>query len=772
MADERDSFYRRVVDATHIGVYESTADGRLLRANERLAGIFGYRDAATMCAEPGHSRDRFYRNRADRDRIIERIRAGIDIADFLCEGKRQDGRPLWFTQSATRRIDESGTEIFTGTIVDVTALLEAQARARHAEEAYGSIFANAGVGIYRSSPDGRQLRANPALVAFNGYSSEAELLAAVNDIAAEWYVDPARRAEFKARIERDGRVVDFVSEVFRHGTRERAWVRESAWLVRDAEGKILCYEGMLEDITKRQNEQLTLAEARAREAEIAHGSIYENAGVGIYRASADGRLLRANPALVAFDGYASEAELLAAIAGVHEDWYVDPARRDEFKRRMALDGRVANFVSEVYRHKSRARAWIRESAWAVRDGAGKLLCYEGIVEDVTEQQNEQLKLAEARARALAAEADYRSIFENVDFGVYRSTPEGILQRVNAALARINGFATPEQQLYAVREAGMSGRDWYVDPDRLALFREARNRDGYVRNFESEILRRATGERAWISESGWVVRDADGKVVAFEGTVVDITERRRAEAELRDAKATAEAASAAKSAFLAVMSHELRTPLNAIIGFAEIIAGRLFGPNDARYFEYADDIRASGKHLLELINDILDLSKIVAGRLELFETEIAVEPLYASLAKMFAAGADKAAVSFGIELAEPTLAVRADSMRLQQVLMNLLSNAIKFTPPGGQVRLFARRLPDAICLGVSDTGVGMTQDDARLAVEPFTQIDSQLARRHEGTGLGLAICKELASLHGGTLAIDSEKGKGTTVTLRLPLARSV
>jgi signal transduction histidine kinase len=219
-----------------------------------------------------------------------------------------------------------------------------------------------------------------------------------------------------------------------------------------------------------------------------------------------------------------------------------------------------------------------------------------------------------------------------------------------------------------------------------------------------------------------------------------------------------------------MSHELRTPLNAIIGFAEIIAGRLFGPNDPRYFDYAGDIHTSGKHLLELINDILDLSKIVAGRLELVESELELAPLYAGLAKMFVANADKAAISIVVEMAEPQLSVRADSMRVQQILMNLLSNAIKFTPPGGQVRLFARRSLDSVCLGVSDTGVGMTPEEARLAVEPFTQVDSRLSRSHEGTGLGLAICKELASLHQGMLTIDSEKGKGTTVTLCLPLGR--
>ena len=321
---------------------------------------------------------------------------------------------------------------------------------------------------------------------------------------------------------------------------------------------------------------------------------------------------------------------------------------------------------------------------------GSVLCYEGTIEDITERHLAEVGLAKAKRAAEQAEADYRSMFDNADFGIYRTRPDGVQLRSNLALARINGFSSEAEQLDAVEKATVSGRGWYVIADRRAEYQRLLHRDGHVKNFESEVIRRATGERAWVSENGWLVRDPDGNVIAYEGTVTDITERKRAESELYEAKAAAEAASAAKSAFLAVMSHELRTPLNAIIGFAEIIEHRLFGPDDQRYFEYAADIRNSGTHLLNLINDILDLSKIAAGRLELVEVPVGVEALAGATIKLFAASATKAGLAIVADIPDPALRVRGDSLRLQQVLMNLVSNAIKFTSPGGRVRVFARR----------------------------------------------------------------------------------
>ena len=636
MSDTDGEFHRRIFETARIGIFETRADGRLLRVNAHLARLFGFASPDDMIRLGGDVGDGYFARRTDRERYAAAMRADGAVVDFVAEARRHDGGRFWFCLSATRLRAEEGSGNVVGTLFDVTALVEAQDRAFEAENAHRSIFENAAIGMYRSTPDGRQLRANPALVRFNGYETETELLAAVKDIAAEWYVEPGRRAEFARRLESEGRITGFVSEVFRHKTRERVWISESAWIVRRPDGGVLCYEGTVEDITER--------------------------------------------------------------------------------------------------HQAQER------------------------------------LARALAAAEESEADYRSIFDNADFGIYRTRPDGIQIRANPALARINGFASEAEQLEAVARAHGSGNGWYVDPERRAVFREILFREGTVKNFESEVIRRATGERAWISENCWLIRDKAGNVVCYEGTITDITERKRADVELHEAKTAAEAASAAKSAFLAVMSHELRTPLNAIIGFAEIIEGRMFGDTDRRYFEYAADIRSSGSHLLRLINDILDLSKIGAGRLDLTDTPIVLDDLVAGTIKLFAANATKAELQIVADVADPALAVWADSLRLQQVLMNLVSNAIKFTPPGGQVRVFARAGDDAVRIGVADSGVGMTPEEAKAAMEPFVQIDARLARRHEGTGLGLSISRELVALHGGRLVIDSAKGTGTTVTIELPTNR--
>jgi PAS domain S-box-containing protein len=768
MADSSDDFYRLIFDSARVGIYETTGDGWLLRANAHLATMFGYANPAEMHANPGHVGDRFYARRADRERFARLLRTEGAVSEFVCEGKRNDGGRLWFSQSAVREVREDGVEVFLGTMLDVTALVEAQDRALQAEAAYRSMFENASLGIYRSTPDGRQLRANPALVRFNGYASESELLAAVEDIATEWYVEPGRRDEFKRLIARDGRVAGFVSEVYRHRTRERVWISESAWAVTGPDGRLFCYEGIVEDITERHNAQARLAEAKAQAeaAEQGYRSIFENASFGIYRVLPDGTPLRTNRALARINGFDDVAAHIAAVEAAQARSmgdYVAPGRADEFLAALTAAGEVRDFESEIVRRGNGERAWISENAWAVRDASGALVAIEGTVADITER-----RLAEARLRS--AERDYRSIFENADFGIYRTGVDGLQTRSNMALARINGFKTPQEQIDAVIKVGDSGRGWYVDPDALRRFRTLRARDGYVRNFEAEVVRRGNGERAWISENGWEVRDAAGNVIAYEGTVTDITERKRAEVELHQAKAAAEAASAAKGAFLAVMSHELRTPLNAIIGFAEIISQRLFGPDDPRYFEYAEDIHISGRHLLALINDILDLSKITAGRLDLVEAPVRLADLVAGVAKLFAASAKKADVALTADVQDASLTIQGDAMRLRQVLMNLVSNAVKFTPAGGQVRVFVSADETAIRIGVADTGVGMTPEEAARAVEPFVQVDTRLARRHEGTGLGLSISKELVALHGGVLSIESEKGRGTRVTAVLPASR--
>jgi signal transduction histidine kinase len=244
-------------------------------------------------------------------------------------------------------------------------------------------------------------------------------------------------------------------------------------------------------------------------------------------------------------------------------------------------------------------------------------------------------------------------------------------------------------------------------------------------------------------------------------------------ELVRARDKAEAAGRAKSEFLASMSHELRTPLNAIIGFAEVIEQETFGPAPPRYREYAGDIRGSGRHLLQVINDILDLSKVEAGQMLLHEARLDPALVMQGCVRLIKPRAAQSNVRISTTF-EPRLPVLlADEARLRQIGLNLLSNAVKFTKAGGRVSISTGLDRNGgIAIAVADTGIGMSADEIAIALEPFRQVTSSLSRSNEGTGLGLPLTKNLVELHGGQLAIASTAGRGTTVTVTFPPSRSL
>ncbi|MEZ5832417.1 MAG: MHYT domain-containing protein [Dongiaceae bacterium] len=236
---------------------------------------------------------------------------------------------------------------------------------------------------------------------------------------------------------------------------------------------------------------------------------------------------------------------------------------------------------------------------------------------------------------------------------------------------------------------------------------------------------------------------------------------------------AAAASQSKSQFLATMSHELRTPLNSIIGFSELLKNELFGPiGDARYKGYINDVHRSGKHLLALVNDVLDFSKIDAGHLTLQDDHIDITETLATSLRMVEGQADGGGVILEREIAHDLPILRADERRVRQILLNLLSNAVKFTPRGGRVNLIAFADDNELVIQVSDNGIGMAKEDIPRALERFGQLDGDLNRKYEGTGLGLPLTKKLAELHGGRLEIESELCVGTKITVAFPAERLI
>ncbi|HEX9462829.1 MAG TPA: response regulator [Alphaproteobacteria bacterium] len=251
------------------------------------------------------------------------------------------------------------------------------------------------------------------------------------------------------------------------------------------------------------------------------------------------------------------------------------------------------------------------------------------------------------------------------------------------------------------------------------------------------------------------------------------ELRLNQARLVAAKDAAEAANRAKTEFLANMSHELRTPLNAIIGFSTILRDAAFGPLESRYRDYAMMINDSGTHLLAIINNILDIAQAEANRLVLKEDRVEIGQVVALSTNVIRDMAERAAIDCSIEIDDKLPMIRADGAKLSQILINLLSNAVKFTPTGGSIKLVVGRDPDGnLAFRIEDTGIGIPADKLRVAMEPFGQVEGGFARKYPGIGLGLPLTKRLVELHGGTMDIASEPGKGTVVTARFPQERFV
>lgn len=244
-------------------------------------------------------------------------------------------------------------------------------------------------------------------------------------------------------------------------------------------------------------------------------------------------------------------------------------------------------------------------------------------------------------------------------------------------------------------------------------------------------------------------------------------------ELREALTAASAADRAKSQFLAAMSHELRTPLNAILGFSEMMTNEVFGPHASpRYAEYVKNIFDSGAHLLALIDDVLDLSRLDASQLALADEDVDLSKIAAEALHMVEGQARAGRIGLSDEMASGFPHVRGDTRRVRQVLINLLSNAVKFTPAGGRVRVHASYANGAVAVSVSDTGIGIAAKDIPKALEYFGQVDSTLARRYNGTGMGLPLSKRLMELHGGQLDLQSAPNMGTTVTVTFPASRII
>ncbi|EME70617.1 Signal transduction histidine kinase [Paramagnetospirillum caucaseum] len=364
-----------------------------------------------------------------------------------------------------------------------------------------------------------------------------------------------------------------------------------------------------------------------------------------------------------------------------------------------------------------------------------------------------------------SEDRFRATFEQAAVGMSHATPNRRFIRVNRRFAAMLGYE-PEELIGRSTPDLTHPEDRGLGTEEIAAMMRG-ERESY--SVEKRFIRK-DGSIAWSNLTVSALR-REGRIEYLIGVTEDIARRKQAEAQLLAAKEQAESASRAKSEFLAGMSHELRTPLNAIIGFAETMYSQVLGPMPDRYREYAGDISASGRHLLGIITDILDLAKIEAGKMELDDRPLDVLPMVETVIRLLRDRGAAAGLELSVEIPVGLPQIMADERRIRQVLINLLANAVKFTPHGGTVSVSAAAPPEGgLELHVCDTGIGMTEDEIAQAIEPFVQVDARIARRHEGTGLGLPMVSAIMEMHGGSMTIRSHPNQGTMVTVALPPGR--
>lgn len=487
-------------------------------------------------------------------------------------------------------------------------------------------------------------------------------------------------------------------------------------------------------------------------------TIFEDAGIGIALVDSAGRLIKGNPALRQILGYAPDELRGRHFAEVTHPDDVEKDRRlfDELVR----GERRRYHIEKRYIRRDGETLWGRLTVSSIRDD-GEFRCAIGMLEDITDEKRAQSELARSEARARRRLAELEALYRNAPVGLCVVDPDLRYLRINDRLAEING-------LPADRHIGRTVRD--VVPD-LADEAEPAMRK-VLETGEPVLGIELTGEtsarpgetRHWI-EHYFPIRE-DGRVVGLNVVVEEITDRKHMEAELRRAKNAAEAASRAKTEFLAVVSHELRTPLTAVVGYANLLEAGIAGELGEAQREYVDRIEESAEHLREVIDQILQVAALDTGRESVRTAGVDVARLARSLADTFRPRAEQKGLRFHMSAPDRPLEVRTDPEKLRLILFSLLSNAVKFTREG-RIEMSVRPTDDHIRFEVCDTGPGIATDALERVFERFSLAEEAHIREHGGLGLGLALSRRLAHLLGGTLTVESEVGKGSTFTLTIP-----
>ena len=683
---------------------------------------------------------------------LEKVKEGYKV--FLAGGRRfdveyriqkKDGAWIWVHDRAVTSYEKDGKLYTDGVISDITDRKRAEDEMYQSKQMLQSILDNIPQRVFWKDRNSTFLGCNRAFAIDTGLEDPAEIVGK-NDLEFAWK-DRAEtyRADDRMVMEQEAPKLNFEEQQSRSDG-SSPWLRTNKMPMRDRSGKVIGVIGTYEDITERKRAEIAL-----RTSEQRYRRFLERNAAGVIRSTIEGAILDCNDSMVRILGYDSIEDLKSRRI---PELYFDLASREEALGLLRKEGVLTSREFQFKRKDGAAVCFLANLTLAKEDGAEII---EATAVEISERKRAEEKLRKSEER-------WRGIFENSSVGNILTNLDGSIETANRAFLDMTGYTLPELKSLSFREITHPD-DLKLTDDAVKQFLGGRT---HLCVFEKRYLRK-DGTSFWVRVNISFVPGEDREFQCIT-TVLDITEQKRAEQALRDAKEAAEAGNRAKSEFLANMSHEVRTPMNGVLGMIELA---LETHLSAEQREYLDVAKFSAESLLAIIDDVLDFSKLEARKLDLVPIEFNLNYSLEQTIKTLAPRAREKRLALNLQL-DPHLpgTVIGDPGRLRQVILSLVGNAVKFTDRGGVSIKVEKELADEKCvvlhIQVQDTGIGIRREKQKQIFSAFTQADGSPTRRYGGTGLGLTIASQLVEVMGGRIWLESEYGKGSTLhfTVRL------